>query len=99
MTPDDRPRWCHTSRGFGVHRPGDFWKTRNWCVLTRWSDNLVGRRLVDVGKAHGLHCVEVIEITPVFLETVCGRQGRSVVAQVVLSELARGVAQIPQEHS
>ena len=34
------------------------------------------RGLVDVGEAHPLHRVEVIEVAPVFLEAVRRRQGR-----------------------
>ena len=71
--------------------PGD------WRVLARRSDALLGRGLVDVGEAHLLHCVEVIEVAPVFLEAVCRRQRRRVVAEVVLAELAGGVAEITQE--
>ena len=56
-----------------------------------------GRGLVDVGEAHLLHRVEVIEIAPVFLEAVRRRQRLGVVAQVVLAELAGGVAEIEQE--
>ena len=54
-------------------------------------------RLVDVGEAHLLHRVEVIEIAPVFLEAVRRRQRLGVVAQVVLAELAGGVAEVVQE--
>ena len=43
-----------------------------------------------------MHCVEVIQVTPVFLEAVrCGQRFR-VVAQMVLAELAGAVAQIVQ---
>ena len=58
---------------------------------------LLGRRLVDVGEAHALHRVEVIEIAPEFLEAVRGRQRVGVVAEVVLAELAGVVAEIEQE--
>ena len=57
----------------------------------------ISRALVDVGEAHLLHRVEVIEIAPVFLEAVRRRQRVGVVAEVVLAELARGVAEIVQE--
>jgi hypothetical protein len=46
---------------------------------------------------HPLHGVEVIEIAPEFLETVRRRQGIGVVAEMVLAELAGGVAEIAQE--
>ena len=60
-------------------------------------DALLGRALVDVGEAHLLHRVQVVEIAPVLLEAVRGRQRLGVVAQVVLAELAGGVAEIEQE--
>ena len=56
-----------------------------------------GRGLVDVREAHPLHCVEVIEIAPEFLEAMSGRQRVGVIAQMVLAELAGGVAEIEQE--
>ena len=58
---------------------------------------LLGRGLVDVGEAHPLHGVEVIEIAPEFLEPVRRRQGVGVIAEMVLAELAGGVAEIVQE--
>ena len=39
----------------------------------------------------------MVEVTPIFLETVRRRQGRGVIAQVVLAELAGVVAKIEQE--
>jgi len=53
--------------------------------------------LVDVGEAHLLHGIEVIEVAPILLKAMRRRQRRGVVAQVVLAELAGGVAQIDQE--
>src|SRR4051794_38297186 len=52
---------------------------------------------VEVGEAHPLHRVEVIEIAPVFLEAVLGRQRFGGVAHVVLAELAGAVAEIVKE--
>ena len=52
---------------------------------------------VDVGEAHLLHGIEVIEITPVLLEAMRGRQGLGGVAEVVLAELAGVVAEVEQE--
>ena len=66
-------------------------------VLARRRDALLGRGLVDVGEAHLLHRVQVIEVAPVLLEAVRRRQRVGVVAQVVLAELAGGVAEIEQE--
>ena len=55
------------------------------------------RGLLDVGEAHLLHRVQVVEVAPILLEPVCSRQRGGVVAQMVLSELARGIAEIAQE--
>jgi hypothetical protein len=55
--------------------------------------------LVEVGEAHSLHGIEVIEIAPVLLEPVRRRQRCGVVAQVVLAELSCVVAEIEQELS
>ena len=60
-------------------------------------DSLLGRGLVDVGEAHPLHRVEVVEIAPELVEAVGGRQRVGVVAEVVLAELAGVVAEIAQE--
>ena len=54
-------------------------------------------RLVDVGEAHPLHRVQMVEIAPELLEAVRRRQRVGVVAQMVLAELAGGVAEIVQE--
>ncbi len=53
--------------------------------------------LVDVGEAHLLHRVQVVQVTPVLLEAMSGRQRLGMVAQVVLAKLAGGVAEIQQE--
>src|SRR5512133_1154941 len=66
-------------------------------VLARWRDGLLGRALVDVGEAHLLHRVEMVEVAPVLLEAVRRRQRLGVIAQVVLTELAGGVAEVEQE--
>ncbi len=66
-------------------------------VHARWRDPLLGRALVDVGEAHALHGVEVIEVAPEFLEPVCGRQGFGGISEMVLAELACRVAEIIQE--
>ena len=55
------------------------------------------RAAVDVGEAHLLHRIEVIEIAPEFLEPVRGRQRIGVIAEVVLAELAGRVALVEQE--
>ena len=60
-------------------------------------DGLVGRGLVDVGETHALHGIEMIEITPEFVETMGCRQRVGVVAEVVFTELAGVVAEVAQE--
>ena len=54
-------------------------------------------RLVDVGEAHLLHGIEVIEIAPKFLEAVRRGQGLGGIAEMVLAELSSRVAEIEQE--
>ena len=82
---------------FGSTAPGTSGNAGDRRVLARRRDGLLGRRLVDVGEAHALHGVEVIEVAPVLLEAVRGRQRGGVVAQMVLAELAGVVAEIEQE--
>ncbi len=53
--------------------------------------------LVNVREAHALHRIEVIQVAPVFLEAMRGRQRVGVVAEMVLAELAGVVAEIKQE--
>src|SRR5262249_22264196 len=95
--PDDRPRGRYTGRGVRVHGAGDLREVRDRRVFAGRRKGLGGWVLVDVGEADRLHGVEVVEVAPVFLEAVRRRQGRRVVAQVVLAELAGGVAEIEQE--
>ena len=94
---EHRTRRGQTDGRFWIHRAGDFRHAGNWCVLARRGDGLLGRGLVDVGEAHALHGVEVIEVAPEFLEAVRGRQRIGVVAEMVLAELAGVVAEIEQE--
>src|SRR5215510_10085653 len=97
FAPDDRARRGHTDRGFRVHGAGDLGQTGDGRVLAGWSKALGRWVLVDVGEAHRLHGVEVVEVAPELLETVRGRQGRGVIAQVVLAELAGIVAKVDQK--
>ena len=94
---NDRARRRQAGRLFGIDRAGNLRQSGHRRVLARRSDALLGRTAVDVGEAHLLHRVEVVEVAPVLLEAVRGRQGRGVVAQVVLAELAGVVAEIEQE--
>ena len=97
LAPEDRARRRQAERRLWIHGAGDLRKAGDRRVLARRRDALHGRRLVDVGEAHLLHRVEVIEVAPVFLEAVRRRQRRGVVAQMVLAELAGVVAEIEQE--
>ena len=81
----------------GIDSAGNLRQAGDGRVLARRCDGLLRRRLVDVGEAHPLHRVEVIEIAPEFVEAVRGRQSIRVVAEVVLAELAGVVAEIAQE--
>ena len=81
----------------GIHGAGNLRQAGNGRVFARRRDGLIGRRLVDVGEAHPLHRVEVIEIAPELVEAVRGRQSIRVVAKVILAELAGVVAEIAQE--
>ena len=92
-----RTRRRQAHRGLGIHGAGNLGQAGDRRVLAWRRDGLLGRRLVDVGEAHPLHRVEVIEVAPEFLEAVRGRQRIGVVAQMVLAELAGVVAEIEQE--
>ena len=94
---EHRPRRRQAGRGQRIDRPGDLRQAGDRRVLAGRRDGLLGRRLVDVGEAHPLHRVEVIEVAPELLEAVRGRQRLGVVAEVVLAELAGVVAEIVQE--
>src|SRR5262249_14636260 len=59
-----------TDGGFRVNRTGHLRNAGDRRVLAGRRDRLRGRILVDVGEAHLLHGVEVIEVAPIFLETV-----------------------------
>ena len=82
---------------FGSTAPGTSGDAGDRCVLARWRETLLSWTLVDVGKAHLLHCVKVVEISPELLETVRCRQRIGMVAQVVLAELAGVIAKVEQE--
>src|SRR6516165_8546846 len=79
---------------FGSTGAGHFRNAGDRRVLARRRHGLRGGVLVDVGEAHLLHRIEVIQIAPILLEAVCGWQCRRVVAQVVFAELACRVAEI-----
>src|SRR5262249_53283437 len=53
---------CQAGRGLRIDRAGHFRDAGDRRVLARRRDRLRGRVLVDVGEAHLLHGVEVIEI-------------------------------------
>src|SRR5262249_28290268 len=99
MAPENRPRRRHASGGFGIHCARPLWDAWDRRVLARRRDRLLSWRTVDVGEAHLLHGVQVIQVTPILLEAVGGRRGCGVIAQVVLAELAGRVAEVAQEDS
>src|SRR5262245_5867688 len=104
-SPPFRQRTCRTGhcavasdRSWSwIHSAGDLRNARDRRIAAWRRDGLLGGTLVDVGEAHLLHRVEVIEIAPVFLEAVRRRQRVGVISQVVLAELAGVVAEIEQE--
>ena len=74
VAPQDRARRRQAGRRFRVHGAGNVGHAGDRRVLARRRDALLGRALVDVGEAHLLHRVEVVEIAPIFLEAMRGRQ-------------------------
>ena len=82
---------------FGSISPGGYGMPGIRAHLHRRHDRLLVRAAVDVREAHLLHCVQVVEVAPVFLEAMRRRQSRRMVAQVVLTELTRRVAEVEQE--
>ena len=92
-----RSRRRQAGRGLGIHRTRHLGQAGDRRVPAGGDDALLGRALVDVGEAHALHGVEMVEVAPELLEAVRRRQGVGVVAQMVLAELAGAVAEIVQE--
>ena len=82
---------------FGSTAPGTSGRPGIGCVLARRRETLLSWTRVNVGEAHLLHCVQVVEIAPELLETVRRRQRIGMVAQVVLAELAGVIAKVEQE--
>ena len=82
---------------FGSTAPGTSGSAGDRCVLARRRETLLSWTRVNVGEAHLLHCVQVVEIAPELLETVRCRQRIGMVAQVVLAELAGVIAKVEQE--
>ena len=97
LHPKDRARRGHASAGLRVNTARWVRDSGNRNRFAWRHDGLHGRAAVDVREAHLLHGVQVIEVAPELLEAVGGRQGIGMVAQMVLAELAGGVAQIEQE--
>ena len=94
---EHRPRRRHAEGRLRIHRARDLGKAAHRRVLARRHDGLFSRGLVDVGEAYALHRVQVVEVAPEFLEAVRRRQRSRMVAQMVLAELAGGVAEVEQE--
>src|SRR5262249_45149824 len=98
LAPQHVPWRRQAVRGLGVHRAGHLWNARYWRVFARRRNALRSRIPVDVWKADLLHCVEMVEVAPEFVEAVRGRQGVGVIAEMVLAELTGVVADVTQEH-
>ncbi len=97
LAPDHGTRRRQADSRRRVDGAGNLGEARDRRVLARRGDGLQRRRLVDVREAHALHRVEVIQVTPELVEPVRRRQRVGVVAQVVLAELARVVAEVAQK--
>ncbi|MDT4858198.1 hypothetical protein FQZ97_926540 [compost metagenome] len=91
---EHRTRWRQASRRLGINGRGILRKSWDRRVLARRRECLLGRCPVDIRQAYSLHGVEVIQIPPELLEAVRGRQGFSVISEMVLAELAGVVAEI-----
>src|SRR5262249_10053977 len=65
LAPQDIAWRRQTGRGLGIHGAGNLGNAGDRRVLARRRDGLLGWGLVDVGEAHALHGVEVVEIAPV----------------------------------
>ena len=97
VAPDDRPRRRQAKARSRIHRAGNLSEAFDRSVLARRSDSLVGRSPVDVGEAHSLHRIQVIQVAPEFLEAMRRRQRLRVISQVVLAELAGVIAEVVQK--
>ena len=100
MAPQHRARRRQTGRGrrvHGVRIVGDAGDRRRLARRGHGHLRRVRLLIVDVHEADLLHRVEMVEVAPVFLEAVRGRQRLDVVAEMVLAELARVVAEIEQD--
>ena len=97
MAPKHRPRGRQANCRMRINGARNLWHARDRRVAARRSNALNQRGLIEIREAHSLHRVEMVEVAPVFLEAVRCRQRRSMVAQMVLPELAGRVAEIEQE--
>ena len=94
LHPEDRARRGHAGAVLGVNSPGGLGMPGIGIVLHGGTTVLFGRALVDVREAHLLHRIQVIEVAPELLEAVRRRQRIRMIAEVVLAELAGGVAEV-----
>ena len=97
VAPQHRARGRQAGRGLRVDRTGYLRNPGDRRILARRRDALHEWGLVDVGEAHLLHRVQMVEIPPILLEAVGRGQSRSVIAQMVLAKLAGSVAEIEKE--
>src|SRR6201999_3173239 len=97
LARDDRARWRQAKRCFWIYRAWGVLKAGDRRVLARRDCGLLECRLVEVREAHTLHRIEVVEVAPVFEETVRRRERLRVIAKMVLTELAGVVAEVEQD--
>jgi hypothetical protein len=96
LAPDHRTRGRQADRCLGIDGARNLRQATNGRVLARRSDRLLGRSLIDVGEAHPLHGIEVVQVAPIFLEPVCRGERLGVVSEMVFAELACRVTEIEQ---
>src|SRR5205807_8749875 len=97
LARQDVARRRQANRRFWIDRARYLRDAGDRRILAWRGNRLLGGGLVEVREAHALHRIEVIQIAPVFLEAVRGRQRVGVIAEMVLAELAGVVAEIEQE--
>src|ERR1700733_11795037 len=97
LTRNDGARRHQAERRFLVYSTGRVGEARHRRIFAWRRDVLHGRRRIDIREADLLHRVEMIKITPVFLEAMRGRKRRRMVAEVVFAKLAGVVTEVEKE--
>src|SRR5215470_17651952 len=96
FTRENRARWGDAWCCLRVNGAWYIGDPRYRRVLARRRDALGRLVFEEVGEAHHLHGIEVVEVAPIFLEAMCCGQCGGVVAKVILAELAGAIAEIEQ---